>query len=212
MPLLPFRILLCALCASGLCIGAARAQSQAWLPLAKDGLHDPKGPGLSLLQQPGDALKLLPIDTAGNLVRWIPALREGVIAPREKLRPETEIRRFDKDIFLNLRGGMPAVRFPHKAHTEWLDCSNCHDHLFQRKRGATGINMFMILQGQQCGVCHGAVAFPLTECARCHSLSHEKAAEELAEQEAAAALEDAQKAVAEIEAAARATGKAANKK
>lgn len=186
-----------------LAAGNVRAQTQEWLPLAKDGVHDPKGPGLALLQQPAEALQHLPPDTAGNLVRWIPALREGVIAPREKLRPDTEIRRFDKDIFLNLRGGMPAVRFPHKAHTEWLDCSNCHDHLFQRKRGATGINMFLILQGQQCGVCHGAVAFPLTECGRCHSMSREQAKLELAAQEAAEALQNAEDAVKVIESEAR---------
>lgn len=172
---------------AGLASFAASAQTTNWLPLGDDGLHDPRGPGIRLLQDPQEALRNLPPDTAGNLVRWIPALREGVIQPREKLRPETEVRRFDKDIFLNLRGGMPAVRFPHKAHTEWLDCTNCHDHLFERKRGATKINMFLILQGQQCGVCHGAVAFPLTECGRCHSMPREKALEELAAQDAAEA-------------------------
>jgi hypothetical protein len=29
--------------------------------------------------------------------------------------------------------------------------------------------MLHILEGKQCGQCHGAVAFPLTECARCHN-------------------------------------------
>ena len=155
--------------------GTAFAQGEPWDPLSDDGLHDPEGPGIKLLQQPGEALANLPSDTAGNLVRWIPALREGVIKPRERLRPETEIQRLDRDIYLNLRGSMPAVRFPHKAHTEWLDCSNCHDHLFKRKRGASQISMFLILQGMQCGVCHGAVAFPLTECARCHSMDRKEA-------------------------------------
>jgi hypothetical protein len=32
--------------------------------------------------------------------------------------------------------------------------------------------MQKILDGEQCGVCHGAVAFPLTECRRCHSVSN----------------------------------------
>ena len=31
--------------------------------------------------------------------------------------------------------------------------------------------MMLILQGEKCGLCHGAVAFPLTECLRCHSVS-----------------------------------------
>ena len=65
---------------------------------------------------------------------------------------------------------MPMVRFPHRQHTAWLDCSNCHDQLFGQTAGATTINMMLILQGEKCGLCHGAVAFPLTECLRCHSV------------------------------------------
>jgi c(7)-type cytochrome triheme protein len=43
--------------------------------------------------------------------------------------------------------------------------------LFKSKAGATKqLNMFQILQGEYCGVCHGAVSFPLTECKRCHSV------------------------------------------
>jgi hypothetical protein len=30
--------------------------------------------------------------------------------------------------------------------------------------------MLAILEGEQCGQCHGAVAFPLTECTRCHAI------------------------------------------
>jgi c(7)-type cytochrome triheme protein len=76
----------------------------------------------------------------------------------------------DQDILLNLKGGTPIVRFPHLQHTLWLDCSNCHDKIFKQQTGATKISMQKILQGEQCGVCHGAVAFPLTECTRCHSV------------------------------------------
>jgi hypothetical protein len=37
------------------------------------------------------------------------------------------------------------------------------------KAGATKFTgMFPILSGEKCGRCHGAVAFPLTECRRCH--------------------------------------------
>jgi hypothetical protein len=28
--------------------------------------------------------------------------------------------------------------------------------------------------GEQCGVCHGAVAFPLTVCGRCHNTPRDK--------------------------------------
>ena len=33
---------------------------------------------------------------------------------------------------------------------------------------------FKILQGEYCGQCHGAVAFPLTQCLRCHSVSRRR--------------------------------------
>lgn len=141
-----------------------------WLPLAKDGLHDPKSPAIKQLQQPAAALSRLTPDSTGNLVRWVQSLDNGEIKPREKLRDSTEVRVLDQDILLSVKGGMPIVRFPHRQHTLWLDCSNCHDELFEKKTGATQISMLKILEGKQCGVCHGAVAFPLTECYRCHSI------------------------------------------
>ena len=154
------------------------ASAGQWVPLAKDGVHDPKSPGTKQLQQPRDALSKLAQDNTGNQVRWVESLDKGEIVPREKLRPETRVRVLDQDILLNLKGGMPIVRFPHRQHTLWLDCSNCHDHLFKQQVGATKISMLRILQGEQCGVCHGAVAFPLTECFRCHSVPRVKPAGE----------------------------------
>ncbi len=82
----------------------------------------------------------------------------------------------DTDILLSLKGGLPMVRFPHRQHTLWLDCSNCHEALFKSKVGANRLSMFQMLQGEQCGVCHGAVAFPLTECNRCHNTPRQPAA------------------------------------
>ena len=153
-----------------LLVSVCPSVSAQWLPLAKDGVHDAASPAIKLLQQPRDALSKLTPDTAGNQVRWIQALEKGEIQPREKLNPKTEIKKLDKDIILDINGGMPAVRFPHRQHTEWLDCSNCHEGIFRTRTGATKLSMFLILQGEQCGVCHGAVAFPLTECMRCHSI------------------------------------------
>jgi c(7)-type cytochrome triheme protein len=149
------------------------AMAGEWLPLNKDGIHDPRSRAARLLQPPAEALSKLTPDTAGNQVRWVQALEKGEIKPREKLFPNTVIRKLDQDIILDIKGAMPAVRFPHRQHTEWLDCVNCHDSLFKTQTGATKITMFNILQGEQCGVCHGAVAFPLTECMRCHSISKE---------------------------------------
>lgn len=159
------------LAAAALALAASFVVSAGeWAPLKNDGLHDPKSPGVKLLQEPREALSRLTLDTTGNLVRWVEALDKGEINPRPRLRDSTEVRTLDRDILLSLNGGMPAVRFPHRAHTLWLDCSNCHDELFKQQTGATQISMLKILQGEQCGVCHGAVAFPLTECFRCHSI------------------------------------------
>lgn len=140
------------------------------MPLRKDGIHDPRGPAIKQLQPPQEALAKLPRDTAGNLVNWIEAFRSGAISPRPSLAPGVKPEIRDDDILLNLRGSMPIVLFSHKKHTEWLDCANCHKGLFQEQKGATQISMFQILAGEQCGVCHGAVSFPLTECSRCHSV------------------------------------------
>ena len=143
-----------------------------WTALQDDDVHDPANPGLTLLQQPGDALSRLPPDSAGNRVRWVQALEEGAIQPRSQLLPDTTVRVLDQDLIIARNGSMGAVRFPHRAHTLWLDCSNCHDQLFKAKAGANRFSMVAILNGEQCGLCHGAVAFPLTECNRCHSVSN----------------------------------------
>jgi c(7)-type cytochrome triheme protein len=151
--------------AVGLAVGAG-----TWLPLAKDGIHDPTSPAIGVLQEPAEALATLPPDTAGNQVLWMRALDEGHIQPRTNILAGTQVNLHRSDVLLKNTGEMPMVRFPHRQHTAWLDCSNCHDQLFQRQAGATRINMLLILQGEKCGVCHGAVSFPLTECLRCHSV------------------------------------------
>jgi c(7)-type cytochrome triheme protein len=149
------------------------AAPSPWLPLHKDGLHDPRGAAIGLLQQPEQALSVLPRDSAGNMVNWVKALETGAINPRTNLLPETNVRVLDQDLIIAKFGSMPAVKFPHRQHTMWLDCSNCHNELFKDKAGANKFSMTAILNGEQCGVCHGAVAFPLTECYRCHSVSND---------------------------------------
>ena len=68
---------------------------------------------------------------------------------------------------------MPWVRFPHLAHTRWLDCSNCHPAIFLPQKGANKVNMDAIIGGEYCGRCHDKVAFALWTCERCHSVQHE---------------------------------------
>ena len=150
---------------------ALHAVAGDWLPLNDDGVHDASSPAIKRLMEPRDELSKLPADEGGNQVRWAHALDQGLINPRTNILPETKVNVLDQDILLDLYGSMPIVLFPHRAHTQWLDCTNCHEHLFKSKTGATEISMLSILDGEQCGLCHGAVAFPLSKCDRCHSVS-----------------------------------------
>ncbi|HER33907.1 MAG TPA: hypothetical protein ENO19_00365, partial [Halothiobacillaceae bacterium] len=56
-----------------------------WKPLTEDGLHDPSNPALPLLQEPKEALSVLPRANEGNNVDWVAALEEGYIDPRTNI-------------------------------------------------------------------------------------------------------------------------------
>ncbi len=141
--------------------------------LNDDGIHDTSNDALAALQEPGMALKQLPADRRGG-VNWVKAIDQGMIAPRASLTGDSEMLVMDLDIYFTNTGQMPHVRFPHLAHTRWLDCSNCHPKIFRPQRGANKIGMDAILAGEFCGRCHDKVAFPLWTCERCHSVPHEK--------------------------------------
>ncbi len=144
--------------------------SAANAPPAEDGIHDPDNPGTHTLQWPSEAFNDLPKAVQGNRVDWVKALNEGLIAPWYDLEdPEAEVFTFDLVIVREVKGSMPDVVYPHEPHTQWLDCSNCHDEIFVPEKGANQISMAAILLGQKCGVCHGKVAFPVSDCRRCHS-------------------------------------------
>jgi len=162
-------VVLACLCA------VAVAAGQKWLSIAKDDLHDPASPAVGVLLEPREALGALPPDAVGNQVRWMQALDRGLIQPRTNILPETKVNLRTTEILLMNTAHMPLVKFPHRQHTAWLDCSNCHGAvgLFEQKAGATRIGMMRVLSGEKCGLCHGAVAFPLTECNRCHSVFRE---------------------------------------
>jgi len=139
-------------------------------PPAKDGIHDPANNDVQLLQSPGEAFGPLDKNPFGNHVDWVTALDKKLIEPRyDRLDPEVQPIVMDLNIVREVKGSMPDVVYPHKQHTEWLDCSNCHPAIFIPQKGANQISMASILMGQQCGVCHGKVAFPVSECRRCHS-------------------------------------------
>lgn len=140
------------------------------LPPSEDGIHDPANSETHDLQPPLESFKTLPKSNAGNRVNWVKSLAEGKIAPRyDRLDPKAEPVVMDLNIVREVKGSMPDVVYPHKQHTEWLDCSNCHPAIFIPQKGANQISMASILLGQKCGVCHGKVAFPVSECRLCHS-------------------------------------------
>ena len=140
--------------------------------VANDGIHDPANETTHILQQPYEAMANFPRDNMG-IIDWVKTLESGLIDPRKALKDgEGEMFVVDFDIIFKNTRSMPYVRFPHKAHTEWLTCANCHPAIFIPQKGANPISMSDIIQGNYCGVCHGKVAFPPTmNCGRCHSVA-----------------------------------------
>ncbi len=146
-------------------------------PPSRDGIHDPQHDGTLALQAPMASFTLLPSGSGGNRVNWVAALSQNKIAPRwDKADSKAQGTVMDLNIVREVKGTMPNVIFPHKQHTEWLDCSNCHPAIFIPQKGANQISMAAILLGQKCGVCHGKVAFPVSECRLCHAQKKDAAA------------------------------------
>lgn len=141
-------------------------------PPWEDGIHDTSNEATFSLQPPAEAYDGLPTAPVGNRVDWVKALDDGLLRPRwDRLDSSEEPFVMDLDIVRPVKASMPDVVFPHRQHTEWLFCSNCHPAIFVPQAGANQINMSAILLGEKCGVCHGKVAFPVTTatCSKCHS-------------------------------------------
>lgn len=141
-------------------------------PPPEDGIHDAANDGTHVLQPPIIAYDGLPTTEFGNYVDWVKALDDGLLKPRyDRFDPTVEPLVMDLDIVREVKASMPDVVFPHKPHTKWLHCSNCHPKIFIPQRNANVISMSAILLGQKCGVCHGKVSFPITtkSCTKCHS-------------------------------------------
>lgn len=144
--------------------------NQRNLPPTQDGIHDPASEGTAALLPPLSAFESMPRSNAGNRVNWVKALSDKAINPRwDRIDGTAAPVVMDLNIVREVKGSMPDVVYPHKQHTEWLDCSNCHPAIFIPQKGANQISMAAILLGQKCGVCHGKVAFPVSECRLCHS-------------------------------------------
>ena len=143
------------------------------VPIAEDGIHDPEGEAVAVLQQPYEAMANFPRDSQG-IIDWVKTLEMGLIDPRKSVDGTGDMFPVDFDIIFKDTASMPHVRFPHRQHTEWLTCANCHPLIFIPQKGANPVSMSAIIQGEYCGVCHGKVAFPPTmNCGRCHSVPNE---------------------------------------
>jgi len=116
----------------------------------------------------------LPKERFGNGLDWEKSEELGLIKPArvlEGVSPRGNSLAVQKDFVLNPKvEGMPDIIFSHKKHTVWNGCELCHPDIFMGvKRGTTKYTMVDISQGKACGACHTTVAFPLTDCQRCHS-------------------------------------------
>lgn len=146
-------------------------------PPAEDGIHDAANAATLSLQPPLAAFMTLPPLGSGNRINWVKSLGDGRIKPRwDRDKDDAQPVVMDLNIVREVKGSMPDVVYPHKQHTEWLDCSACHPAIFIPQKGANQISMAAIMLGQKCGVCHGKVAFPVSECRLCHSRNKEPAA------------------------------------
>lgn len=138
----------------------------------KSAIYDRTGEGFAVLQAPASAMQHFPADSLGN-IDWVSTLSRGLIKPRASVTGRGQMRQRTDDVIMRNTRDMPWVRFPHRQHTEWLDCSNCHPMPFEAKNGGNRISMESIMRGQHCGVCHDRVAFSIFACERCHSVLHE---------------------------------------
>ena len=107
----------------------------------------------------------------GNKLDWSKAIKWEAITPLYSIfyREEKPLP-FKKLLSLKATWNyVPPAVFPHEAHTQWLDCANCHPDIFNiRKKTTKNFAMKYILEKKFCGVCHLKVAFPLDDCKGCH--------------------------------------------
>jgi len=116
----------------------------------------------------------LPRERFGNGINWEKAEEAGLIKPLDYIEG-VSIKRASlanpKDFSLKSQiEGIPDIVFSHKKHMVWNGCEVCHPDIFLGvKKGSTKYSMIDLFQGKYCGACHDKVAFPQTDCQRCHT-------------------------------------------
>ena len=109
-------------------------------------------------------------NAAGD-IDWARALSEKTVTPKAGL---TADKKDEEPTDMDLEyvpKGQPEYKvvFPHKTHTQWLACTNCHTEIFEMEKGKAAMTMEKINAGAYCGVCHGKVASPdVSNCPACH--------------------------------------------
>lgn len=113
----------------------------------------------------------LPKDRYG-LINWAKLAKDNTIAPKGSIDPAIEeMPPLDMDVIIKAKGNfVNDVTYPHWIHTYWLKCEVCHPSIFVPAAGQNNMTMVGITNGEWCGRCHGKVAFPLTDCNRCHNV------------------------------------------
>ncbi len=116
----------------------------------------------------------LPRERLGNGINWEKAENTGLIKPVDFIEGVSIKRNSlaaQKDFSIGTKiDGVPEIIFSHKKHTVWNGCEVCHPEIFVGvKRGATKYSMIDLFDGKYCGVCHDKVAFPQSDCTRCHT-------------------------------------------
>ena len=115
----------------------------------------------------------MPKGRFGNGIDWEKAEELGLIKLIDLIEG-VSIKRaaltVQKDFSLKSKNeGIPEIIFSHKKHTLWNGCELCHPDLFLGvKKGSSKYSMVEVFEGKYCGACHTSVAFPLTDCQRCH--------------------------------------------
>lgn len=116
----------------------------------------------------------LPKETLGNGINWEKAEAEGLIKVIDNLEGVSVKRasfKNQQDFSIKSKTeGMPQIIFSHTKHTVWNGCELCHPDIFVGvKKGISKYSMVELFDGKYCGVCHDKVAFPQTDCQRCHA-------------------------------------------
>jgi len=144
-------------------VSVTRSSTDGVIILAQDTTHRP----IEFVSNQDSVLAMLPRDHAGS-VDWVAALREGIINPRRYIAGrERPPPRFDYDFLIKSEMKSFDAFFPHSAHVEQLDCSSCHPGIYPYRNQP--LTMDQVDEGESCGQCHDAVAFPASACERCHT-------------------------------------------